>query len=181
MHKLKNEYALKNGYIFITGMSGRKVIWDELLARTASGKSEEEAVAELELLRAGRSLNRLVDELKQRRWRGQGQGRIRVQVGTPVPDDPDPGPRPTRDQGRLGTKADSGPGPSGALGSAREEADRPSSTVSWPSVLAAKPGPPAAAHANISAPARLYSVALEPNGPPERSSPPALELHRFGS
>ncbi|KAF6525727.1 hypothetical protein HZS61_011522 [Fusarium oxysporum f. sp. conglutinans] len=42
----------------------RKVVWDELLARTASGKSEEEAVAELELLRAGRSLNRLVDELK---------------------------------------------------------------------------------------------------------------------
>ncbi|RKK30564.1 hypothetical protein BFJ67_g15682, partial [Fusarium oxysporum f. sp. cepae] len=55
----------------------RKVIWDELLARTASGKSEEEAVAELELLRAGRSLNRLVDELKQRRRRGQG--RLRVQ------------------------------------------------------------------------------------------------------
>ncbi|KAG6990365.1 High-osmolarity-induced transcription protein 1 [Fusarium oxysporum f. sp. conglutinans] len=80
----------------------RKVIWDELLARTASGKSEEEAVAELELLRAGRSLNRLVDELKQRRRRGQGQGRIRVQVGTPVPDDPDTGPRPTRDQGHRG-------------------------------------------------------------------------------
>jgi hypothetical protein len=80
----------------------RKVIWDELLARTASGKSEEEAVAELELLRADRSLNRLVDELKQRRRRGQGQGRIRVQVGTPVPDDPDPGPRPTRDQGHRG-------------------------------------------------------------------------------
>ncbi|KAK7592307.1 hypothetical protein V3481_006928 [Fusarium oxysporum f. sp. vasinfectum] len=80
----------------------RKVIWDELLARTASGKSEEEAVAELELLRAGRSLNRIVDELKQRRRRGQGQGRIRVQVGTPVPDDPDPGPRPTRDQGHRG-------------------------------------------------------------------------------
>ncbi|RYC87852.1 hypothetical protein BFJ63_vAg9273, partial [Fusarium oxysporum f. sp. narcissi] len=80
----------------------RKVIWDELLACTASGKSEEEAVAELELLRAGRSLNRLVDELKQRRRRGQGQGRIRVQVGTPVPDDPDPGPRPTRDQGHRG-------------------------------------------------------------------------------
>ncbi|KAH7461576.1 hypothetical protein FOMA001_g19032 [Fusarium oxysporum f. sp. matthiolae] len=78
----------------------RKVIWDELLARTASGKSEEEAVAELELLRAGRSLNRLVDELKQHRRRGQG--RIRVQVGTPVPDDPDPGPRPTRGQGHRG-------------------------------------------------------------------------------
>ncbi|KAJ9413543.1 transcriptional activator of glycolytic enzymes-domain-containing protein [Fusarium oxysporum] len=80
----------------------RKVIWDELLARTASGKSEEEAVAELELLRASRSLNRLVDELKQRRRRGQGQGRIRVQVGTPVPDDPGPGPRPTQGQGHRG-------------------------------------------------------------------------------
>jgi hypothetical protein len=45
----------------------RKVIWDELLARVARGKSEEEAVTELELLRAGRSLNQLVDNLKQRR------------------------------------------------------------------------------------------------------------------
>ena len=44
----------------------RKVIWDELLARVARGKSEEEAVAELELLRAGRSLNQLIDDLKQR-------------------------------------------------------------------------------------------------------------------
>ncbi|KAM4056519.1 transcriptional activator of glycolytic enzymes domain-containing protein [Hirsutella rhossiliensis] len=60
----------------------RKVIWDELLARMASGKCKEAAVAELELLRAGRSLNRLVDELKQRRRRGQdrgqGQGQIRA-------------------------------------------------------------------------------------------------------
>lgn len=39
------------------------------MARTARGKSEEEAVAELELLRAGRSLNQLVDDLKQRRQR----------------------------------------------------------------------------------------------------------------
>ncbi|RKL10290.1 hypothetical protein BFJ70_g16524 [Fusarium oxysporum] len=54
----------------------RKVIWDDLLARTASSKNEEEAVAELELLRAGRSLNWLVDELKQRRRRGQDQGRF---------------------------------------------------------------------------------------------------------
>jgi hypothetical protein len=77
------------------------VIWDELLARTASGKNEEEAVAELELLRAGRSLNRLIDELKQRRRRGQGQ--IRVQVGTPVPDGAGPGPepRPIRSQGHY--------------------------------------------------------------------------------
>lgn len=50
----------------------RKVVWDELLARTARGKSEEEAVTELELLRAGRSLNQLVDELKQRRQRLAG-------------------------------------------------------------------------------------------------------------
>ena len=66
----------------------RKVIWDELLARTARGKSEEEAVAELELLRAGRSLNRLVDDLKQRRQhqhpasggqRGRGQRAVRGQ------------------------------------------------------------------------------------------------------
>jgi len=88
----------------------RKVIWDELLARTASGKSKEEAVAELELLRAGRSLNRLVDELRQRRRRGQGQSQgqdqIRVQVGTPVPDDPGPGPGPgpTRGQGHRGRR-----------------------------------------------------------------------------
>lgn len=66
----------------------QKVIWDELLAYMASGKSKEEAVTELELLCAGRSLNRLVNELKQRRRRGQGQGQgqIRVQVETPVPD-----------------------------------------------------------------------------------------------
>uniref|UniRef100_A0A0D2YEW4 High-osmolarity-induced transcription protein 1 n=1 Tax=Fusarium oxysporum (strain Fo5176) TaxID=660025 RepID=A0A0D2YEW4_FUSOF len=39
----------------------RKVIWDELLARTASGKSEEEAVAELELelLRAGQGCRQI--------------------------------------------------------------------------------------------------------------------------
>jgi hypothetical protein len=59
----------------------RKVVWDEVLARVARGKSEEEAVTELELLRAGRSLNQLVDELKHRRQyrprasstRGQGR------------------------------------------------------------------------------------------------------------
>jgi len=45
----------------------RKVIWDELQARTARGKSMEEAIAELEQLRGGRSLNRLVNELRQRR------------------------------------------------------------------------------------------------------------------
>ena len=45
----------------------RKVIWDELLARTAYGKSQEEAIAELKRLRAGQSFNQLVDKLKQRR------------------------------------------------------------------------------------------------------------------
>jgi hypothetical protein len=65
----------------------RKVIWDEILARIARGKSEEEVIAELELLRAGRSLNRLVDDLKHRRQYAQpraseqrairGQGRAR--------------------------------------------------------------------------------------------------------
>jgi hypothetical protein len=59
----------------------RKVIWDAVRARVARGKTEEEAVAELEQLRAGRSLNQLVDELRQRRQRqpeGPSQGRGRV-------------------------------------------------------------------------------------------------------
>jgi hypothetical protein len=47
----------------------RKVIWDAIRARMARGRTEEEAVAELEQLRAGRSLNQLVDELRQRRQR----------------------------------------------------------------------------------------------------------------
>jgi hypothetical protein len=64
----------------------RKVLWDEVLARVARGKTEEEAVTELELLRAGRSLNQLVDELKHRRQRQQRR----------------PGPNSTRGQGRAG-------------------------------------------------------------------------------
>jgi hypothetical protein len=44
----------------------RKVVWDEVLARVARSKSEDAAVAELELLRASRSLSQLVDELKHR-------------------------------------------------------------------------------------------------------------------
>jgi hypothetical protein len=56
----------------------RKVIWDEVLARIARGKSEEEVITELELLRAGRSLNRLVDDLKHRR-QYQQQPRAREQ------------------------------------------------------------------------------------------------------
>jgi hypothetical protein len=51
----------------------RKVIWDAVRAHTARGRTEEEAVAELEQLRAGRSLNQLVDELRQRRQRQEGQ------------------------------------------------------------------------------------------------------------
>ena len=62
----------------------RKVIWDEVLARTARGRNADEAVAELELLRAGRSLNHLVDELKRRRQgqladSGSGQRAVRGQ------------------------------------------------------------------------------------------------------
>jgi hypothetical protein len=63
----------------------RKVLWDEVLARVARGKTEEEAVAELELLRAGRGLNQLADELKHRRQRRPG-----------------PGPNSRRGQGRAG-------------------------------------------------------------------------------
>jgi hypothetical protein len=51
----------------------RKVLWDEVQARVTRGKTEEEAVTELELLRAGRSLNQLVDELKHRRQQRQRQ------------------------------------------------------------------------------------------------------------
>jgi hypothetical protein len=47
----------------------RKIIWDALIRSIAHGKSEEEAVIELELARAGRTLNQLTDELKQRRQR----------------------------------------------------------------------------------------------------------------
>jgi hypothetical protein len=47
----------------------RRVVWDALLGRIAQGKSEEEAIAELEVLRAGKSLNQLVDKLRQRRQR----------------------------------------------------------------------------------------------------------------
>jgi hypothetical protein len=45
----------------------RKVIWDALRARTARGKSVEEAIAELEQLRAGQSLKRLAEKLRQQR------------------------------------------------------------------------------------------------------------------
>ena len=61
----------------------RKVIWDEIPARVARGKSEEEAITELELLRAGRSLNQLVDELKyrQRHQYRLGANNLRGQGG----------------------------------------------------------------------------------------------------
>lgn len=51
----------------------RKIIWDAILSRMARGKSEEEAVAELEALRAGQSLRQLVDRLRRRRRRRQEQ------------------------------------------------------------------------------------------------------------
>jgi hypothetical protein len=47
----------------------RKVIWDEIQARIARGQSEDEAIAELELLRASRSLKCLADELKKKKSR----------------------------------------------------------------------------------------------------------------
>jgi len=47
----------------------RKVVWDALKALIARGRSEEEAIRELEALRNGQSLNRLVDLLRQRRQR----------------------------------------------------------------------------------------------------------------
>lgn len=52
----------------------RKVIWDEVRARIAKGRTEEEAVKELEQLRGHGTLNRLVDSIKQRQQRaGRGQ------------------------------------------------------------------------------------------------------------
>lgn len=45
----------------------RKVIWDAVLNAITRGKSEEDAIEEVEQLRAGQSLNKLVDRLKQRR------------------------------------------------------------------------------------------------------------------
>jgi hypothetical protein len=47
----------------------RKVVWDALKALIARGRSEEEAIGELEAMRDGQSLNRLVDLLRQRRQR----------------------------------------------------------------------------------------------------------------
>jgi hypothetical protein len=58
----------------------RKVLWDEVMARVARGRTEEEAITELELLRAGRGLNQLVDELKHRRQRRPGPNSIRGQA-----------------------------------------------------------------------------------------------------
>jgi Transcriptional activator of glycolytic enzymes len=47
----------------------RKVIWDAISSRIARGKSEAEAIAEVDRIRDGQSLNRLVDILKDRRQR----------------------------------------------------------------------------------------------------------------
>jgi len=47
----------------------RKVIWDAISSRISRGRSEAEAVAEVEQIRGDGSLNRLVDTLKQRRQR----------------------------------------------------------------------------------------------------------------
>jgi hypothetical protein len=56
-----------------------------VLARVTRGKTEEEAVTELELFCAGRGLNQLADELKHCRQRRPG-----------------PGPNSRRGQGRAG-------------------------------------------------------------------------------
>lgn len=45
----------------------RRVVLDELLRLMALGRSEEAAVAELEAIRAGRHLRRLIEELKGRK------------------------------------------------------------------------------------------------------------------
>jgi hypothetical protein len=70
--------------------SCRKVLWDEILACMACGKSVDKAVAELELLRASRSLNLLVEELKRcceyvvpMPVQGPGQGAARAVRGQP--------------------------------------------------------------------------------------------------
>jgi hypothetical protein len=44
----------------------RKVIWDEVIRLMRSGLAEDVAVAELETLRAGRTINKLHDLLKER-------------------------------------------------------------------------------------------------------------------
>ena len=49
-----------------TAWSRRKVVLDELTRLVARGRTEEAAVAELEALRAGRHLRRLIDDLKGR-------------------------------------------------------------------------------------------------------------------
>ena len=50
-----------------------KVVWDALKALIARRRSEEEAIGELEAMRDGQSLNRLVDLLRQWRQRQQRQ------------------------------------------------------------------------------------------------------------
>lgn len=50
-----------------TAWSRRKVVLDELRRLIARGSTEEAAVAELEALRAGRSLRRLIDDPKSRK------------------------------------------------------------------------------------------------------------------
>jgi hypothetical protein len=50
----------------------RKLLWDEVIARVTRGKTVEEAITELELLRAGRGLNQFLDELKHRHQRRPG-------------------------------------------------------------------------------------------------------------
>jgi hypothetical protein len=51
----------------------RKVLWDEIKARIARGKAEDEVIADLERQRGQRKLQQLCDDLRRRR-QGRGQG-----------------------------------------------------------------------------------------------------------
>ena len=57
------------GSIMTVQFCRRKVVWDALKALIARGRNEEEAIRELEAIRDGQSLNKLVDLLRQRRQR----------------------------------------------------------------------------------------------------------------
>lgn len=62
----------------------RKVIWNELRTRIAKGRTEEEAITELEQLRGHRTINRLVDSIKQRQQRA-GQEQLLPTLPPPPP------------------------------------------------------------------------------------------------
>jgi ribosomal protein S3AE len=75
IESLEEQYGhrWRPGNTMTVQFSRRKVVWDALRALIARGRSEAEAIQELEALRDGQSLNRLVDLLRQRRQRQQHQ------------------------------------------------------------------------------------------------------------